>query len=395
MDVGKCPECGTEVTARTLAKRPRGYRRRRVIRWTVIVVALIGVPYGGYRFWRDVNWPAWLPNNVLMWGMTWGSDRIDGELLRRCKNQTLSEDEIRRIYDYAYEPRLVYPEEIPAGTAVPAMVQLRWRGVLRRVVYGYNYGCMGRDTWEIRIGDCTVSVPDRPSSFAGDEQGERVFFDIPPLPPGERTVTTRGCFWEVDLTRQARQPGPKREFDLAGSLRVTDRPMDDYVKDVWEPALAGVVKAKVLAHVYVSVASDPSVTVHFADLPFPYAFEVYMRVSGQEEYEAVDGGFGLPYRWAVGDGANWGAQFPLGSDLVTDEGATIDMQLRPSRALALSRGFDACFGGVIEWLGLQPGRRQDYIFMRRPDGTFGPVLEPAPSVLPVAPTRVFRWEGGD
>jgi hypothetical protein len=395
MDVGQCPECGAEVTARTLAKRPRGYWRRRVIRWGVILALLTGIPYGAYRFWRDVNWAPWLPNDVLLWGMTWESDRIDGELLRRCAQHTLSEEELQRIWDYGYEPLLVCPEEVPAGVAVPAKVYLRWRGLFREAIRHRVHGLTDRDTWQIQIGEHSISVSDRPWSWSGDEWGDGVLFDLPALSAGERTITVQGYFWDDEPVVPGLPPGPKRRLDLTMSLRVTDRPMDDYVEDIWEPALADVAKAQVSAQVYVHERQDPSLYIEFAELPFPYAFEVYMRASGQEAYEAVDGAFRLPERWTVDEGVNWGVEFSLGSDVATDEGATIDIQLRPSRALALSRGLDACFGGVIEWLGLQPGERPDFIPVVRPDLTLGLAPESAPSVLLAAPTRVFRWEDGD
>ncbi|MGD8452291.1 MAG: hypothetical protein PVJ57_10775 [Phycisphaerae bacterium] len=396
MDVGQCPECGAEVTARTLARWPRGYWRRRVIRWGVILVLLVGVSYGGYRLWRSGKWVRWLPNDVLLWGMTWESDRIDKELLRRCENQTLSEDEMRRVFEFAYERRLVFPREIPAWTSVPAMVEIRWRGVLRHDVYWGDFGDTARDAWRIQVGEHTFNVP---GSWLGHncyEFGYEVWFDLPPLPPGQEIITVDGEFWEEEPPVKGLPAGTRLPVHLAEPLRVADRRMDEYVTDVWEPELAEKAGAGVLAGaVRWEECACSELALAFTPLPFSRAFDVYIRTDGQEEYEALEDAFGLPERVAVERGCYGRICVLLPWKGPVADAKTVDVQLRPSRAVALFYGYDACFGGVIEWLDL-PLRDEPSVvnvsistWVSVYDTSYCEVEEVDP------PTRVFRWEGDE
>lgn len=355
MDGGRCPECGSQVPPGRLAAVPPRLRRRRRVRQALVLALLVAVPYGAYRFWRDVNWLPWLPNAVLLWFADAEWERADREILQRCAAGGFSAAELQALFDGAYECRARYAQEIPAETAMPVFVNVLKRGVLRPEMTECTI-IASRGTWHVSVGGQTPSVP------ADRCPAREVRFECPPLASGDYQIVVTGQLWQSTPVVPGAPPNLQWPVKLMLPLRVTDRGLADYVCLVCTQELEQAITHKVCAGALSSKRGyGPELRGAVMRVDVPIACEVYMRTGSDGEYDAIRDDDGLAWTVTVPAGFHWGYGSPLDFGDGTTEPQSIDIQLRPAPRMALVEGWNECFSGVIEWRDL-PLRDDDHVF---------------------------------
>lgn len=342
LDPGKCPECGRFVRHYELARVPPQVVRRRRVRWALTLIVCTAVLYGGYRFYRDVNWLPWLPDRVLLWFAYSDWNRADREILRRLALGALQTADVDALFAGAYKVEAVHAPRVPANTAMPLIVRLTPRGPLKPA---FTIPATGpnRDEWKL-AGVGWTATPPADYRFLFNCGCPEVWFTIPPLPPGQHTLKLDGDFWH-NAPQVAGMPVPFHwPVHSQVSVTVEDRPLTDFVAPRWSEELAQALAAKIRLGFG---TKQPQLFIDLDRPPVAVSFEVWVRTRADDPWQPSIGSFGFA-RWVgcqreAHHGCN--ALFPDG----VQKAERIDVQLRPCPTEALFWGFDECFAGTLEW----------------------------------------------
>jgi hypothetical protein len=366
IDPGRCPECGAVVAAGALLPEPTRVTLRRHLRSVLKITAALAFLVGALALYQ-LDWPAWLPNSVVLnfayadWG------RMDREIRRRHLNSSFTPTEVDALFKHAMSFEPVYPRRIPAETPMPLILRGTRAGPLKRILapFGGESVCVCVHTATV---DQQLRFEEslRETYYLSDLV--ELKFALPPLPPGEHIVEIDGT-WEYQPVNAAGISAGmvKQPLRLQFSISAEARPITEFVREDWSPELAESIRTSSHCVVKLPDIGNNRLEITFLSPAANVAFVLFARASPTCEYEPFSEFTAYSAR-VCPRGASWSFGLELPDRFATH--STVDIQLRPCPAAALAAGFDSCFGGTFEWLNLP--------------------LPPRGAADRAAPSRIFR-----
>lgn len=382
MDAGTCPECGREVPRAELAKVPPQVAFRRMVRWLVAVALVLGVSGGVYYVVASGVWIRWVPNSFLLDYMQSDWEAAQFEIVRRCTVGRFDQQELKYVRDNSLEFGADFAPRVPARHPIPMQLWIRPYGPLSTHYTSGNrfYIPMFRD-WTVSVDGEPVLQFEKPGWVSGDPTGTmwRTVV-LPGLESGHHGVRITGRYHNWRPAHFIFPSPYLREFDTVFPITVEDRPMSDFVALKWSSELA----EEMRKNVRITCAAEgtatnypPQIAFSVYPLPVHLACRVFIRVPGTDTYYEMCYDPNIPSSFfSEPDQVDWHTNGTLRLPDSIEEPNAIDIQLRPYPAAALSRGWDECFGGVLEWTACP---------LKDPSWWF-PISEAEPA------TRVFKCE---
>ena len=343
IDPGRCPECGTVVTADGLALDPPRLARRRKMR-RIGALALSAIALGaGYAVYRSVDWVKAAPTWILLRSAD-RSARVDDELFSRYLRTELSAEQSQRMFARLQgQPMLELPARVPAGMTCRGWLRPGMRMPQAMIAAG----------WVIRQRDVRLLVDGQLmleertwGAFSGSGVG--IGIDIPPLSAGPHTLTMSVCH---DLTRgYGRAYGDETvpavytwpPVVVTGSCAAEDRPPEEFVTPRYDAELASTIASglQIPSRHGWALLRAWSVPVDCSGLSAEMVGIVWMRPSGTRRFHA-----GGPYHWPRLVGT--GREIELPRTAPFDDAAFVDIRLIPSARVAVEHGVAEYFAGIV------------------------------------------------
>lgn len=348
MDPGKCPECGTVVTADQLVREPNRVASWRRMRRAVILALIAVVALGGYCLYREGTWLTWLPNSLLLRFERSDWPRAHREILARYRAGKFSKAEIDGLLRRAFRVSAVYAQNVPANTPMPVSVVFAPTGPLRPCLQ-QSLWLLSKDEWAIQC-DGRSLVLSQATGFSLNRSFAEVRLELPPLTSGRHDLTLQGTFGEPLPSAGNAVFGFTLPLQLQLSIIAEDRPLGDFVGERWSVELAEAVSKAIRASGSgLSHTEDPALYLRFESCPVAMAIEVFVRSPEEADYQPLTDWGGVR-RLVCPRGASFSYGFLMPKGVAVTN--RIDVQLRPRPQEALLRGQDECFMGTMEWRGL-------------------------------------------
>ncbi len=325
IDPGICQECGLEVTAQTLRRRPL-----RKVAWGKAVVAVLVVT-SMYIAYHQTDWIQYIPTNVLLWAQGDLNSRTVNELGRRFSRNMLTDAETSRFVDNAVwiSPELVIRDPHPAGETIRIgltfSIQLPGRYCRAQVVQG-----------DSTLNNAAVRVSR--GSIRGGTGEHTDEFRISAQRPGEYRLEL-GCTLLVYPTGGAWNSGWTREFVSSGDFTVVSGRLMEHVD--------AVIGDDAIEHVRNGIhfaAKGVQFGVWISEDVPTIAGRAYFRFAPEEDWSVMyvgqDDGVFSP-------GFNNVHRFSSSLAVIGDR---VDFKIVGDANVAFDAGLPEYFAGVIEWL---------------------------------------------
>lgn len=341
MNGGKCHECGRTTASEHIHEESRPVRRKKVRRWVLIALAIqalivVGIVLHHYRF---VDWSRWMPDSILARMREYEGDRWENEIVRRLKNDNLSDSAkqdylIDKVLPFGFVPI----KTCPAGAPILLRIEERPFGSSEMRFNGFT-------DWELIVDGEVVADSIAVDSAQLPRHRDCHFeFWCPQLTPGSHTVRLKGNA-RVCIGGSPGFSAPDVVTDVKHTLETTievEGPWLERVRVVSDDEMMSAVAGdfRAVAMTGEELGSQILVNIEAGKSCPPMAGVVLVRPSGGV-------GFGLLGR---ADFVNKrGAEFDITDIPGMEEATHIDVRVNPDPGYAMSCGADEVFGGFVEW----------------------------------------------
>ena len=381
MDPGVCPECGSTISAQRLSRIPPRQRRRQRMRRVSLIVYLIALVYGGYRFYEVAPWPGWLPNRLLSLLGNRGLERVDAEILDRIYADKIDGWPLEQLILNSWRFVYHYAPVIPTNQITRFEIEAVGLGVSDPNLSIYHNGGIYPRLSESETYTIHLAYPD------GTEQplttqppilwNTDVSLEIPALAPGEYELRIEGGV-EINIYSDTTERTYTLPINHHVPLKVLDKPVNALIKLPYSAAAATQLNSIASLEIEYVPPIPPDMTEGIlfatielsADPLIPLAFDLVRN-------DCLENGW--PTRMSdcfTTEPESIMTFYPCDPN---DGPATFDVAMEPSVAVALQNGLTRCFGGVIEWKDVpripdDPSQRQ---------------------IWRLPPTRIYRYETAD
>lgn len=339
LDPGKCPECGTLVTAESISSAPPQVRRRRLVKGVSIPLAVVAALFLGTTAYHSIHWMKLVPNSVLLdWQAQRRKDYFE-ELWWRYQCGQLGKGETQRFFKLmvALPNYLNIPDPYPAGTEVKVCVAAEFAEL--------------DSQFRVDLTEEAVELDGVPAKTIGSEwayylnSNRGIGFRMGGLKPGRHTirVSYRYAIW---FGMASKAPIYGGADSVSQTFTVDERDISKHVKATWDPKIAEAIKAALTLRVGRSVGTfDITLAVH--DSPVALIGRLVLVPAG--EPVRTDGPRAMVFQYSfdprVSNSGTMEYPIPRGLEDVTQ----FDAEFQPDLLEVLRSGVRSCFGGVVEW----------------------------------------------